>query len=136
LGGSGTGVASVTAANIQNLFSVAARKLDFYSVPQTGRVAVIGPRLLEILRQYVGGRETGFGEMVSANGVIGNRFGFELVLSENLPFTAVVTINDSEYMTKRTRTAIAKWIRKQADFFEEHHDEIAKKFTARYFRGK
>ena len=95
LGGSGTGVASVTAANIQNLFSVAARKLDFYSVPQTGRVAVIGPRLLEILRQYVGGRETGFGEMVSANGVIGNRFGFELVLSENLPFTAVVTINET-----------------------------------------
>ncbi len=93
LGGSGTGVATITAANIQNLFSVAARKLDFYSVPQAGRVAVIGPRLLEILRQYVGGRETGFGETVAANGVIGSRFGFDLVLSENLPFTAVVTIS-------------------------------------------
>ena len=95
MGGSGTGVATVTAANIQNLFSVAARKLDFYSVPQAGRVAVIGPRLLEILRQYVGGRETGFGETVAANGIIGSRFGFDLVLSENLPFTAVVTISSS-----------------------------------------
>lgn len=94
LGGSGTGSATVTAANIQNLFSVAARKLDFYSVPQAGRVAVIGPRLLEILRQYVAGRETGFGENVAANGLIGKRFGFDLILSENLPFTAVLTFGN------------------------------------------
>jgi len=93
LGGSGTGVATITAANIQNLFSVAARKLDFYSVPQAGRVAVIGPRLLEILRQYVAGRETGFGEQVAANGSVGSRFGFDIVLSENVPFTAVLTFS-------------------------------------------
>lgn len=94
LGGSGTGSIAINASNIANLFAVAARKLDFYSVPQRDRVAVIGPRLLEILRLYVGGRETGFGEQVSANGVIGNRFGFELVLSENVPFTAVITLSD------------------------------------------
>lgn len=94
LGGSGTGSVAITTANIANLFTAAARKLDFRSVPQAGRVAVIGPRLLEVLRLYVGGRETGFGESVSANGQIGNRFGFDLVLSENIPFTAVLTFGN------------------------------------------
>src|SRR3990167_4654880 len=91
LGGSGTGSYAISAANIVNLFTAASRKLDHFDVPQAGRVAVIGPRLLEILRQYVGGRETGFGESVSANGQIGSRFGFDLVLSNNIPFTAVLT---------------------------------------------
>lgn len=94
LGGSGTGSYAITAANIANLFTAASRKLDFFDIPQAGRVAVIGPRLLEVLRQYVGGRETGFGESVSANGQIGSRFGFDLVLSNNIPFTAVVTISN------------------------------------------
>ena len=45
---------------------------------------------------------------------------------------AILTINHPEIMNKRTRTAIAKWIRKQADFFEKEHGELAKRFTARY----
>lgn len=45
---------------------------------------------------------------------------------------AVLTINHPEIMNKRTRAAIAKWIRKQADFFEENHGELAKRYTARY----
>lgn len=91
LGGSGTGSYQITAANISNIFTAAARKLDNFDVPQSDRVFVIGPRLLEILRQSVSGRETGFGESVSANGVIGNRFGFQLILSNNIPFTATLT---------------------------------------------
>ena len=91
LGGSGTGAYAITAANIANMFTAASRKLDNFDVPQSDRVAVIGPRLLEILRQSVSGRETGFGESVSASGVIGNRFGFQLILSNNIPFQAVLT---------------------------------------------
>jgi len=45
---------------------------------------------------------------------------------------AILTINHTEIMSKRTRAAIAKWIRKQADFFENNHGELAKRYTARY----
>jgi len=82
---------TATQANIQKVFSAASRKLDQLDVPQGDRFAVVGPRLLETLRLYVAGRETGFGETVSANGVIGNRFGFSLRYSNNLPFTATLT---------------------------------------------
>ena len=93
LGGSGTGAATVNAANIANMFAVAARKLTRRSIPESGRFALIGPRLLETLRVSVAGRETGFGDTVGDNGIISNRFGFGLYLSNNIPFTCVVTSN-------------------------------------------
>jgi len=46
--------------------------------------------MLETIQQYVGGRETGFGDTVSDNGKVANRFGFGLRLSNNLPFTATL----------------------------------------------
>lgn len=94
LGGSGTGSIAITQANIANMFAVAARKLEAADVPTNELCAVIGPRLMEVMKLYVGGRETGFGETVSDNGKIGRRFGFDLYQSNNVPFTAVVTISD------------------------------------------
>ena len=91
LGGSGTGNATVNAANIQNMFAVASRKLQNSDVPSNDQVAVIGPRLLESLRTSVAGRETGFGDTVGDNGVVAKRFGFEIILSNNIPFSAVLT---------------------------------------------
>lgn len=91
LGGSGTGSYAITTANISNLFTVGARKLDAQDVPSGERVAVIGNRLLETLRLYVGARETGFGETVSDNGLIGRRFGFDIVVSNNVPFSTLIT---------------------------------------------
>lgn len=91
LGGSGTGVATISAANIQNLFAVASRKLQSSDVPSNDQCAVIGPRLLETLRTSVAGRETGFGDTVGDNGRITTRFGFELYFSNNIPFSAVLT---------------------------------------------
>jgi len=102
LGGSGTGSATVTTANIANVFAVASRILQRSDIPSNEQVAVIGPRTLEILRVSVAGRETGFGDTVGDNGVVANRFGFRLVLSNNVPFTATLTESgqpaDGEYI--------------------------------------
>jgi len=92
LGGSGTGSIAITQSNIPNLFAVAARKLEAADVPTGNLCAVVGPRLMEILKLYVGGRETGFGDTVGANGLVGNRFGFQLYQSNNVPFTAVIAL--------------------------------------------
>lgn len=120
IGGSGATTAiSLTQANIQNVFSAAARKLDQLDIPSGKRFAVVGPRIVETLRLYVGGRETGFGDLVGDNGVIGTRFGFKLFQSNNLPFTATlttsaaianaetVTINGCTFTFKDTLTGAA-----------------------------
>ena len=91
LGGSGTGSATVNSANIANVFVIASRILQRADVSSMDQVAVIGPRFLETLRLSVAGRETGFGDTVSNNGVVSNRFGFQIVLSNNIPFTALLT---------------------------------------------
>ncbi len=94
LGGSGTGSVAITQANIFNMFAVGQRKLEHADVPENSKIAVIGPRLLETLRLSVAGRETGFGDTVGDNGIVGNRFGFQIVKSNNVPFTAVLTFGN------------------------------------------
>lgn len=92
IGESGATTAIVlTQANIQKMFGAASRKLDQLDIPVGKRFATIGPRVLETLRNYVGNRETGFGDTVSDNGFISNRFGFKLYYTNNLPFTATLT---------------------------------------------
>jgi hypothetical protein len=92
IGGSGATTAiPLSTANVQNVFTAASRKLDQLDVPQGARFAVIGPHALEILRQQVSGRETTIGDVVSENGKIGTRFGFELYYSNNVPFSATLT---------------------------------------------
>ncbi len=80
-----------TPANTANVFTAAGRVLNTKKRLSGERFALIGPRMLETIQQYVGGRETGFGDTVSDNGKVANRFGFGLRLSNNLPFTATLT---------------------------------------------
>ncbi|MDD4110216.1 MAG: P22 phage major capsid protein family protein [Clostridia bacterium] len=95
MGGSGTGSFALSASNVIDMFAVASRKLESADVMTNDKVAVIGPRTIEVLRKYVAGRESGFGDIVGENGVIGSRMGFQLVQSNNVPFTAVITISDT-----------------------------------------
>lgn len=89
IGGSGATTAiPVTTANIANIFTSASRKLRNQNVTSMDRFAVISPRFMETLQLSLAGRETGFGDSVGANGYVGTRFGFELYVSNNLPFTA------------------------------------------------
>ena len=78
-----------TTANCSNVFTAAGRVLNAANRTGGKRFALIGPRMLETIQQYVGGRETGFGDKVGDNGYVGSRFGFDLMLTNNLPFTAV-----------------------------------------------
>ena len=89
--GEAAGGIVMTAANTANIFTAAGRFLNSTKRLGGDRFALIGPRMLETIQNYVGGRETAFGEQVSMNGTVGDRFGFSLKLSNNLPFSAVLT---------------------------------------------
>jgi len=90
LGGSGTGSYAVGTSNISNLFTVAGRKLDKFNRGIQNRFAIVGPRLKESLALSTGGRETGFGDKVEANGFVGPKYGFDVYLSNNVPFSCTV----------------------------------------------
>lgn len=117
--GEAAGGIVMTAANTANIFTAAGRVLNSKKRLGGERFALIGPRMLETIQQYVGGRETGFGDTVSDNGKVANRFGFGLRLSNNLPFTATlttsaaisnndtVTINGVVFTFKDTTTGVA-----------------------------
>lgn len=92
LGGTAGNGIVMTAANTADIFTAAGRVLNSKKRLKGGdRFALIGPRMLETIQNYVGGRETGFGDTVSDNGKVANRFGFGLRLSNNLPFTATLS---------------------------------------------
>ena len=88
-GTDGNGIV-MSAANTANIFTAAGRVLNSKKRLGGERFALIGPRMLQTIQEYVGGRETGFGDTVSDNGKVANRFGFGLRLSNNLPFTATL----------------------------------------------
>lgn len=92
VGGSAGSAISLSASNVPNIFTAAGRTLNSKKRLSQNRFALIGPRFLETLQNYVGGRETGFGDTVSENGKVGSRFGFSLRLTNNLPFSAVYTM--------------------------------------------
>jgi len=92
LGGSGTGAVAINTSNISNLFTVSDRNLNKYNRVGGTKFAAIGPRLLEQIKLGVSSRETPFGDTVGANGMVGSRFGFDIHLTNNIPFsTTVVT---------------------------------------------
>jgi len=90
VGGSSGSALVLSASNVSNVFIAAGRTLNNAFRHSDDRFALIGPRFLETVQQYVGARETGFGEQVGDNGKVGRRFGFDLILSNNLPFTATL----------------------------------------------
>jgi hypothetical protein len=91
--GESAGGIVMSAANTANIFTAAGRVLNSKKRLGGDRFALVGPRMLETIQQYVGGRETGFGDTVSDNGKVANRFGFGLRLSNNLPWTGTLTIS-------------------------------------------
>jgi hypothetical protein len=45
-----------------------------------------------------------------------------------------VTLQGFAKMPKRSRKAIAAWLRKTATFLEQNGDDVASRFTARYIQ--
>lgn len=91
--GEAAGGIVMSAANTANIFTAAGRVLNAKKRIGGDRFALIGPRMLETIQNYVGGRETVFGEVVSDNGKVANRFGFGLRLSNNLPWSGLLTMS-------------------------------------------
>lgn len=92
VGGSGaTTPLTASTSNIQQIFTAASRKLDALDIPQAGRFAMIGPRLLELIRLYIGGKDTSMADIIGNNGKVAERFGFELYYSNNLAYSATWT---------------------------------------------
>jgi len=78
-----------------DIFREAGSKLGSFDVPRETamRAVVLGPNSTEILRQAKSERETGLGDSVLENGVIGPWHGWTVVESNNLPWSATLTMD-------------------------------------------
>jgi hypothetical protein len=100
-GTSGNGL-TVTASNVATVFTTAMQKLRLKNVvynrrfqggmklevPEGMPIAVISPEILSYIELFLGGKDTLLGDQVSRNGYSGHFMGFELFVSNALPWTA------------------------------------------------
>lgn len=90
---SGTAL-EVTTANILDILEEAEGKLGAFDAPyETSlRAAVLGPRTVARLRRAKSERESGLGDSVLANGVVGPWQGWTVVQNNNLPYSATLEL--------------------------------------------
>jgi hypothetical protein len=90
-GGSGSFV-SFTGPTIFDVFESATTKLRAVDAPIDGRVAVLGPHDIAAIRKLKMERESGLGDTIMQNGVIGPWAGWTIVENNNLPWSGTLTI--------------------------------------------
>jgi len=85
-----SGTPVVSASNIMSILEESEGKLGAYDAPfeSAMRAIVFGPRTVASLRRAKGERETGLGDQVLQNGVVGEWNGWTVVQNNNLPWTA------------------------------------------------
>lgn len=85
---------SVTSANILDILEEAEGKLGAFDAPyETAmRALVLGPRTVAKLRRAKSDRETRLGDSTMENGVVGPWQGWTVVQSNNLPWSASLTL--------------------------------------------
>jgi hypothetical protein len=128
LGGTSGNAITPTVANIMQMFTTANELLRLgnaeypVNVPYTGKVkvdksrkmkvAVIDPRTANILEQFLGGKNSKMGDDISHEGFVQMFMGFNVFVSNNLPYSATLTmtadIGDSETITIAGVTLTAK----------------------------
>lgn len=77
---------------VPQVFVSADTKLDAIDAPKAGRTAVVGSHFMRWLKLQQAGRDTQFGDGVNTRGVVTNLFGWDIIESNNLPYTAVLTM--------------------------------------------
>jgi hypothetical protein len=92
VGGSAGSYISLNTDNVPQVFTAAGTKLWSIDVKSSNRFAIIGPRFYETLLLQSAGRPTGLGDTVTINGRAGERFGWNIIVNNNLPFTAVLSM--------------------------------------------
>lgn len=104
-GTSGNGF-TITASNVATVFTTAMQKLRLKNVVYNNRfqsslklevpegmpIAVISPEILSYIELYLGGKNTLLGDQVSRNGYSGYFMGFNLFISNALPWTGVLSM--------------------------------------------
>lgn len=95
---------TVTANNVATVFTTAMQKLRLKNVVYNNRfragmqlevpdgmpIAVISPEILSYIELYLGGKDTLLGDQVSRNGYSGYFMGFNLFISNALPWTGTL----------------------------------------------
>lgn len=85
----------LASTNVLDVFQEAGSKLGSFDVPRdtSMRAVVMGPHAVEVLRRAKSERESGLGDSVLANGVIGPWHGWTVVENNNLPWSATLTMD-------------------------------------------
>ena len=77
---------------IPQVFVSADTQLDATDAPIAGRTAVVGSHFMRWLKLQQAGRNTVFGDGVNTRGIVTNLFGWDIIQSNNLPYTAVLSM--------------------------------------------
>lgn len=95
VGGTAGNNIEFSSSNASKVFTSGHTLLDTVDAPKSGRVAVLGAHMVGVLRETKAGRESGLGDTVLANGVIGDWQGWTVVQNNNLPWSATLTIDST-----------------------------------------
>lgn len=92
VGGTSGNNAVVNTNTVPQFFIAADTKLDAIDAPISGRTAVIGGHFYGQLKLQQAARATVFGDGVNTRGIVVNLFGWDILVSNNLPYSATLTI--------------------------------------------
>lgn len=98
IGGVAGNAIALSTSNVLKVFAAASKKLTNQmkggKMSMSDRFAVITPTTLQVLVEYLAGKDTSLADKVGENGKIGMFLGFELYLSVNTYYTATWTPAD------------------------------------------
>lgn len=92
IGGTSGNNMSLNTTNYRQVFTSADAKLDAIDAPKAGRTAVVGTHFVNWAKLDVANKNTQFGDGVLTRGIITNMFGWDILYSNNLPYSAVLTL--------------------------------------------
>lgn len=92
IGGTPGNYIALASNNVVKVFSAAHTALNRQDAPAGERYAIVGPSTLAILREVKADRDSSLGDAVLENGIVGPWLGWTIVVNNNLPYSAVLTI--------------------------------------------
>jgi len=93
VGGTAGNNATVNTSTVPQFFVAADTKLDAIDAPKAGRTAVVGGHFLGQLKLQQAARPGSvIADGVNTRGIVTTLFGWDILYSNNLPYTAVLTI--------------------------------------------
>jgi hypothetical protein len=92
VGGSAGSYISLNTDNVPQVFTAANTKLSIADAPRSNRFAIVGDHFYETLLLQSAGKASDLGDTVSLTGRAGSRFGWNIIVNNNLPYTAVLSM--------------------------------------------